>query len=160
MTDQKICGYLRADGVLCRELGEPDRCTLHGAPLYRVCTGCMGTAVQECSHVLSPGNACRTALCESCAHQLDDTHGPVVEQPFAPPPDMTKPSTPDVDQLVALRLELTEVVKQVLRHAAMDKLISFNPADPASPDKVAAKIMADLPTHVLFKILSAMGGTP
>lgn len=154
MTDRLICGFTKSDGSLCREFRDGRWCLLHEG---FVCAGCgKYNAVRECMIQPSLGKVCGSPLCRTCSHNLDGGHGPAEPQPFARPAPTAQANT--TDQLVGLRVELIAVTVQIIKEAEKTGMIAFT--QPNSPDLLAAKLLTDLPTHVAFKLLAALGATP
>lgn len=147
--DKPLCGFELADGTPCREERTGRWCTEHNGIAYALCAGCGVPAMRAC-----PQRFCGAPLCADCGHDFADGHSRM-PKPMEPPAS-SNPAGPPPPELAALRAELLSVASRSVIGARDEGMIGF--VRPDAADAVATKLLNDLSTHVLLKVLSAIGG--
>lgn len=158
MPDLPLCGYLFADGSLCRSVRRERACEMHEQTRWSVCAGCGRQAVRECPHYnpllpnsLPQNDFCRTALCPNCVHAADGSHEPDEGAFVKPPPNEQQQVKMTADNARAELLSATSQVMLALQDQGLVRITT-----PEGSDRVAAALLDELGARVVLSIMTGI----
>lgn len=140
MNAPPLCGFVRADLSMC---DTPSPCEAHTSARWNVCVGCGSKAVRACSTPVSQG-ACNMALCVSCLHHEDGSHGAMQAE------DVTGVR----DQFAEIRADLEAVIGRILAEQAQQNRLRF--PDTGAVEQVSREVLQGLGLHLVVLHMSAL----
>lgn len=142
MTAPPLCGFVRANFTVC---DEDQPCEMHSSAQWSVCVGCGGQATRACPVEMTIGS-CRHALCPTCLHHEDDTHGPVQDA------DVTGVRVRS--QFAEMRTDLEAVLGRVLAEQAQQGRLSLPGTEALT--QVSQELLQGLGLHLIVLHVSAL----